>query len=399
MAAAAAAAATLALAACGGASSSGPPTQAPTTTAGNQASQTAAPAGTGSNAIASESLHGIVVLYHAAGQPAAQVVAFDPSTGRSGTRTFPDASALMDDNPVPAFVLRQEFNNSFTQVMAQGPQASDGSAAAGVTDTSGHFTPLTASTSGGYGSPVAKAPLAFDPVTGQLWYEYAGQGGSEALGSADPGVGPKSDQSQKAAVPTDTADFGAYFTFTGKTGTGSDTAYFAPGGFGPANWGFDTAEHMLFLPGGKELVVQADLRGASVQLAANGGLDSTTPKLPITNEPAGLNISMSDVTGSPLAAVSPESFITGNEVLAVTQLYLLTIHGGSVTRTALLPPSNRVIQDVVASPDGSTAAFTSTSGEVTTLYTVSLAGTHAVSKVAVLNPPAGDGSHLLAWIP
>jgi hypothetical protein len=322
----------------------------------------------------------VLLFYSPGALPGAKLSAYDPASGKmTATRSFPAAAELPINGNYTGYLLRPHWNADFSAMIAQGPVASDGSAGAGITDPSGNYKPLTAGTSGGYGSPAVKVPLGFNPLTGRLWYvNGVDAAGNTPLGSVDPQVGPASDRRES------TAKHSAGFYYAPSNGA-SNVGYFAPDGFGPADANvFGTT---LFLPGGTELGYVAAGGELQVQVGKEGTLSDNGPYLPVTsNQPVGV----------PKLPVRKNSFVAFGDTVP-TQLYLCTIGASQITASPLLPASTRVIQDVGVDPTGTKLAFVSTAGDVASLYTVSLAGSHQLNKLGDIALSSGDTVHVLAW--
>ena len=129
----------------------------------------------------------------------------DPSTGRitvQRTFTVPDgvtANAAEISHHL-GLIERGSFNSDFSLMAATGPVQRDGSTAAGVLDTDGHFAALTAPV-GGYGSPERKVALDFGP-DGRLWYAVSVDGAYSGFGSVDPSRGPASERAEHVSATT-----------------------------------------------------------------------------------------------------------------------------------------------------------------------------------------------------
>ena len=319
-------------------------------------------------------------------QGSTHLSAYDPAGGKvTATRSFPRTDRLPINGNFSGYILRQQFNSDFSAMTAQGPREADGSRSAGITDPSGLYQPLTAATSGGYGSPAVKWPLAFNPATGRLWYTY-GDGaatagnrlGSSLVGSVDPQVGASSER-REVLVPETSHDNNGPFSFPAGNGA---LGYFAADGFGPIDVTFGIPD--LFLAGGTD--VSKGVGG--FQIGKEGTLDHTkAPILPATTS-----------VGDPKLPVSNNSFVAFDDSPdATTQLYLCTIGKSQITTKPLLPPSNRVIQDVALDPTGTKLAFVSTAGDLNTLYIVDLTGTNRLSTLGEVAVPSGSTVQVLAW--
>ena len=318
------------------------------------------------------SLRGLILL--AADPSGATVEAIDPHTGSLTGRerfTVPSgvrANQISYGRDYGGLAARSSFNPSLSLVAAQGPQQPDGGAAAGVLDTHGHFTALTAPTSG-YGSPKTYVPVGFDPG-GRLWYTHmAGGAYTGGFTSVDPAVGPRSTRSEHVSPNV------LHVPDGGLTG-----AVFWIGADGPVDAGAVVADEYLPLPGGTSVAEVPDQRAAG---CADGSIPwgwhvgpagtpvAQTPVLTATNgclspEPV------------PVWPVGPSRFLTkfgsGATIDSATQIYENQIIGRQVRATALLPQSDRSVTSVVADPAGSTAAFISTAGSTKSVYTVPLTG-------------------------
>jgi hypothetical protein len=358
----------------GSATKAPPVAQSQPSSAESQSSSNSAPAASGT-------LRGIVLLVYSPGAlPGVQLSAYDPASGKvTATRSFPAAAQLPINGNYTGYLLRQDFNADFSAMIAQGPVASDGSASAGITDPSGNYKPLTAGVSGGYGSPPVKVPLAFNPLTGRLWYvNGVDAAGNTPLGSVDPQVGSASDRREF------TAKHDAGFSYTASSVGAANVGYFAPDGFGPVNASFGAH---LFLPGGTELSWVAAAGEFQVQAGKEGTLNGNEPWLPVTPN---------QTNGVPKLAVSKDSFVAFSDA-APRQLYLCTIGASEITAVPLLPESNRLVEDVGLDSTGTKLAFLSTAGDITTLYTVSLTGAHQLTTVGEIQVPSGAIAHVLAW--
>jgi hypothetical protein len=321
--------------------------------------------------------------------------AIDPTNGHKKYRQFNGATLNTATGSVPGSVYRQEFSSNFTEAIAQGPTAADGSASAGMVNSSGQYTPLTASTSGGSGSPVVKQPLAFNPATGRLWYDYSGGpagGTGYVLGSVDPGIGPSSDRQESPVTPADPTQYAAYYAMTGM----SDAAYFAPDGFGPANAG-GNGGFQLFLPNGQEVVTASNGTAVGFQVGKEGQMTASTPDLLVAPSQYGTSTNPELNVGHPIAAVTATSFIANNQQ-GNNQLFYCVIGSSYVRCDPLLGASNRTITDVVACPDGTQIAYISEAGSSLALFALSLKTGAKPVKLADLPPTNPSMSKLLAWV-
>jgi hypothetical protein len=353
----------------GGSAASAPPTKP----AGHHSTAAPAPPANGA-------LHGIVL----ASQPTAGTVelqALSPATGELGaSRTFAGGSAtLVFGSGGAGYQARQTFNSDFTEAAASGPQASDGSSNAGEVNAHGAYKPLTAGTSGGYGTTLTKAALGFDPE-GNLWYYASDSGSFAAYGYVTPAG---------KDVLLKNHDWSA----NGMPDTLAQQAYFVPDGHG--HYGpYPTlgASDSVFLPGGPEVrrdsVNDAYMVGKPLTLQVTG-TDTPTTGVP----PFGLPFMALPVDSHRFLAVGPNS--------ADTQLYVGAVVGGKVHLRPLLPESNRTVGDMVVSPDGSQVAFVSTdAGGSSQIYTTSLSSKGNQPKLLWTFPAEARPAtySLVAWL-
>jgi hypothetical protein len=324
-------------------------------------------------------LHGIVVAVETA-LNTVQLQALDPTTGAiTVTRTFAGGPAsLAYDSNDPGFVWRESFNQTFTAIAASGPQAADGSVSAGTVNDQGVYAPLTASTSGGYGTTLQKKAIGFNPGTGDLWYQ------------TPQGNGSPSGQFGFVSLTSGKDQFAKQQTFqNGFAGGYNDRVYFAQNGYGPID--VSAVTDSVFLPGGPE--VSRDTVNGGFQIGKYG--ENTDL---ITDTPASPSGDMPWM----LIPVDSRRFLATDT--DHTQLYLCTLGGGVIHVHALLPTSNRRVEDVVVDPTGSLVAFVSTdTGGQEQLYVSSLSA--LTSQPRQLSQFAGipgnsyglDQYGLLAW--
>ena len=311
--------------------------------AGHQTSaqpSAATPAGAG--------LHGIVLAVETA-LNTVELQVFDPTTGAlTVTRTFAGGPAsLAFDSRDPGFVWRESFNQTFTAMAASGPQAADGSVSAGTVNDQGVYAPLTASTSGGYGTPLQKKAIGFNPSTDDLWYQ------------TPQGNGSPSGQFGFVSLTSRKDQFAKQQTFqNGFMGGYNDRVYFAQNGYGPIDVSAITGS--VFLPGGPEVSLDAVNGGFQIgRYGENTDLITDTPASP----GSGVAWMLIPVDSRRFLATDTDH----------TQLYLCSLGGGVVHVRALLPTSNRRVEDVAVDPTGSLVAFVSTdAGGQQQLYVSSL---------------------------
>lgn len=297
--------------------------------AGHQASTQPSPA-----TPADAGLHGIVLAVQTA-LNTVQLQALDPATGAiTVTRTFAGGPAsLAYDSSDPGFVWRESFNQTFTAIAASGPQAADGSVSAGTVNDQGVYAPLTASTSGGYGTTLQKKAIGFNPGTGDLWYQ------------TPQGNGSPSGQFGFVSLTSGKDQFAKQQTFqNGLAGGWNDRVYFAQNGYGPIDVAAVTGS--VFLPGGPE--VSTDAPNSGFKIGRYGENNDLIPDTPTSG---------SDVAWM-LIPVDSRRFLATDTDHA--QLYLCSLGGGVIHVHALLPTSNRRVEDVVVDPTGSLVAFVST---------------------------------------
>lgn len=290
--------------------------------------------------------------------------AIDPATGKvTATRTFTGGQATL---AISIFdqgtVWRSDFNSTFTEAAATGPQASDGSQSAGYVDTSGTYTAVTASSTG-YSSIADKQAIGFAP-NGDLWYMVQGSDGTQ-FGHANPAAGPASDQSYRGTTPYQS------------DATGSERAYVTPAGIPDA---VSAALTTTYLPGGTE--VSQDINGPGYLIGPWGQISNSTPDTPIEGGGGDWMV----------APVSSRQFLT--EDSGKTQLWLNTIEHGVVQSTAILPATNRTINSAVVSPNGQTAAILGSDG---TLWIVPISGGQP-RQVMGFNASLTQFGGLVAWM-
>jgi len=344
----------------------------------SDASTSGVPASPGHQTVTSPSagsLHGIILGID--GDTSVKLEALDPGTGQvTAVREFPTAQAAEEPlNPRNSGAeARQAFNSDFTELSATGPQQSDGSQAAGYLDTTGQFHALTANPSG-FTNPVTNTALAFNPVTGRLWYQSS-DGNKTWYESVNPNAGADSARHEtlKQAANVDY----------------ENPTYFAQDGFGPVQ---TLGGGVLYMPGGPELDYWSDASGA--WLVEGGYGQYNLNNSPLSIYPAG-------ITPTLLLPVSKASFIiigTGNDYSAT--LYICTLSGHNVRCHPLVPVTNNHFGDVVLNPAHKVLAFTATVGQEESLFTVKLGtdGPYQPTKVLTFDPGQLAGGYwLLDWL-
>ena len=303
--------------------------------------------------------------------------ALDLGTGQvTAVREFPTAQAAGEPLNLRSkgAEARQAFNSDFTELSATGPQQSDGSQAAGYLDTTGQFHALTASPSG-FTNPVTNTALAFNPVTGRLWYQSS-DGNKTWFESVDPNAGAASAQHEtlKQAANVDY----------------ENPTYFAQNGWGPVQ----TLEGgVLYMPNGPELDYWSDASGAWL---VEGGYGQYN----LNNSP--LSIHPADITPTLLLPVSKASFIIiGTENDYSATLYICKLFGHNVRCHQLVPVTDNQFGDVVLNPAHTMLAFTATVGQEESLFTVKLGtdGPYQPTKVLTFDPGQLTGGYwLLDWL-
>jgi hypothetical protein len=321
------------------------------------------------------SLHGIILGID--GDTSVKLEALDPGTGQvTAVRGFPTAQAAEEPLNLRGrgADARQAFNSDFTELSATGPQQSDGSQAAGYLDTTGQFHALTASPSG-FANPVTNTALAFNPVTGRLWYQSS-DGNTTWYESVDPSAGASSAQHETLKQASN-VDY-------------ENPAYFAQDGWGPVPI-LDGG--VLYMAGGLELDYWSDASGSWLVEGRYGQYNLNDPPL---------NIQPADITPTLLLPVSKTSFIiigTGNDYSAT--LYTCTLSGHNVRCHPLVPVTNNQFGDVVLNPAHTELAFTATVGQEESLFTVKLGadGPYQPTKILTFDPGQLAGGYwLLDWL-
>jgi hypothetical protein len=324
-------------------------------------------------------LHGIVVAVETA-LNTVQLEALDPTTGAvTQTRTFTGGpESLAFDPSDPGFVWRESFNKTFAAMAASGPQAADGSVSAGTVNDQSVYTPLTASTSGGYGTTLQKNAIGFNPATGDLWYQTPqGNGSSSGLfGYVSPATGKDQIPHQQ---PFQNGFVGGY----------NDRVYFAQNGYGPIDIGAVTGS--VFLPGGPE--VSRDPVNNGFQIGRYG---ENSDNIPDTRIAPSIDVPWM------LIPVDSHRFLATDT--SHTQLFLCRLGQGTVHVHSLLPVSNRQVGDVVVDPTRSWVAFVATdAGGQQQLYVSSLSALDNVPRQLTQfagipgNASGPDSYGLLAW--
>ncbi|HEY6275421.1 MAG TPA: hypothetical protein VIX86_03745 [Streptosporangiaceae bacterium] len=363
-----AATAGLLLCACGTTAPAAPPApQASLPAPGSPASPAAA---------ASTSLHGIIL----ATQPSSNTIeleALNPATGAvTATRTFAGGSATLAYDPQdPGYVWRQAFNRGLTEMAATGPQASDGSTSAGFVNDQGIYTPLTASTSGGYGTPLQKAAIGFNPMTGDLWYQTPQGNGSSGgqFGFVNP------------ATHVDTLVKNSSGFQNGVIGGYNDRVYFGADGYGPVDIG--AVPYSVFLGG---MQVERDPVNNAYQIARDGKVSVMTPDTRLS--PSSVDVPWMKL---PIDATQFLAADTSNQ-----QLYVGTLGHKVVDLQPLLPVSSRTVGDAVVNPAHTVVAFVATAGSQTQLYEASLSAHMGQPRLlASFNANLGGAYGLIDWVP
>jgi hypothetical protein len=326
------------------------------------------------------SLHGIV-LATMTGQNTVQLQALSPATGAvTQTRTFTGGSASLALNTSdPGFVWQQAFDRNFTKVAATGPQAADGSQSVGVVNDKGVYTPLTASTSGGYGTTLQKNAIGFNPGTGDLWYQTPQGNGSDGgqFGYVNLRTG------------RDTLIKNSSGFQNGVVGGENDRVYFAPDGHG-VYAPIDILAHtdQVYLPSGSE--VQRDAVDNGYKVSWQDNANDMTPDTQITGMPW---------SGVPWMSIPVDSHrFLGTEVNG-NQLYVGILGKSVVNLRPLLPDSNRSVGEIVVSPDHTQVAFVSTdAGGQNELFVASLSAIKGQPRqLSAFNGNLGEAYGLLAW--
>ncbi len=301
--------------------------------------------------------------------------AIDPATGNiTATRTFTGGQAQLTADPMDQVnpgVWRSDFNSSFTEAAATGPQASDGSQSAGYVNLGGIYTALTASTTG-YSSVLDKIAIGFAP-DGDLWYliQSSSGPGSTQFGHVNPAAGPSSDQPYNGTAPY------------ASDATGSERAYMTPAGV-PDSVG--AALTTMWLPSGTE--VTQDLNGPGYLIGPWAKISSSALDTPIQSGGGDWRLAPAWM----VAPVNSRQFLMKDP--ASTELWLNTITNGAIMATPLLPVTNRSFNSAVVSPDGQTVAVLDSDG---TLWTVPVTG--GQPKQVATGISITNFTGLIAWTP
>ena len=233
-----------------------------------------------SSASSAGSLHGIILGID--GDTSVKLEALDPGSGQvTSVREFPTGQAAEEPLSLHSrgAEARQAFNSGLP-LSATGQQ-SDGSQAAGYLNITGQFHALTASPSG-FTNPVTNTALAFNPVTGRLWYQSS-DGNKTWYESVDPNAGADSARHEtlKQAANVDY----------------ENPTYFAQNGWGPVQ---TLGGGVLYMPSGPELDYSSDASGA--WLVEGGYGQYNLNNSPLSIRPVG-------ITPTLLLPVSKASFI------------------------------------------------------------------------------------------
>jgi hypothetical protein len=349
------------LAACGGTSS---PLTVPSAAATHQGQPPASqPPASQPSATPAAARFGGIILANISLTGPVTLDAIDPATGDvTATRTFPSGQASLAVNALDyPPVWRSDFNSSFTEAAATGPQASDGSQSAGYVDTAGTYTARTAGSTG-YSSIVDKLAIGFAP-DGDLWYVVQGPDGAN-FGHVNPAIGPSSDQPYSGTTPYASDAYG------------TERAYVTSDGVPDA---VTAAITKVYLPSGTE--VTQDTGGPGYLIGPWGTISGSTPDTPVKGGGDEWIV----------APVNAHQFLTENN--SKTQLWLNTIEHGVVQTTPLLPMTNRIFNSAVVSPDGQTVAILGSDG---TLWTVPISGGQP-RQVTGFNATVTQFGGLMTW--
>jgi hypothetical protein len=307
-----------------------------------------------------------------------QLEALNPTTGAvTATRTFVGGSATLAFDPQdPGFVWRQAFNQNLTEMAATGPQATDGSTSVGFVNEQGTYTPLTASTSGGYGTPLQKTAIGFNPKTGDLWYQTPQGNGSSGgqFGYVNPAT--RADTLLKNSTGFQNGVIGGY----------NDRAYFGSNGWGPVD--IASVPSTVFLANGIE--VDRDPVNNAYQVARDGKVTGMTPDTRLS--PSSIDVPWMRFP------IDTTQFLAsdGNN----QQLYVGTVGHGAVRLRALLPNSSRTVGEAVINPSHTMVAFISSVGSENQLYETSLSAPMSQPRLlAGFNGNLGSAYGLIDWLP
>ena len=335
------------------------------------------PASPPASPVADASLHGIILAVESSSNTL-QLEALNPATGAvTATRTFAGGSATLAFDPQdPGFVWRQAFNQNLTEMAATGPPAADGSTSAGFVNAQGAYTALTASTSGGYGTPLQKTAISFNPETGDLWYQTPQGNGSSGgqFGYVDPAT--RADTLLKNSSGFQNGVIGGY----------NDRVYFGANGYGPVD--IAAVPSSAFLSSGVE--VDRDPVNNAYQIARDGKVTTMTADTRMS--PSNIDVPWMKL---PIDATRFLASDTGNQ-----QLYVGTVGRRVVRVQPLLPASSRTVGEAVVNPGRTMVAFFSSTGSENQLYVTSLSGgTSQPALLGSFNASLGSAYGLIDWIP
>jgi hypothetical protein len=353
----------IALAACGGSVDGTGSSTAATAPSALAEAPTTTP--TSSKGTAPSSFAGIIAATCSGGGSQA-LQALDPVSGQSQERVFSLSANLAPQLGCASTIstgqiLRQQFNDDFTQMAVSSRGDPDGSVLAGYVDTSGNFTNLTPAATGFSDVPTQYAAV-YNPTDGRLWFQT-----DSAVGSVDPDQGPSSSRVEPGEPSSN------YVT------GGVNAFYFTPDG--KARLGLLGAYDVYSLDG-RIMVEYAAPYGYRVGRAGEVSDSAPVISVPQLCWPKWF-----------MGGQSADSFLCAG--ISDRQIYTMTVSPdqASITQTPLLPRTNREIGDVIASADGTQIAFVSKAGSTYGLYITTTAGGDEPRQVASLP----EGTSLIDW--
>lgn len=383
--------------ACGGGSpnKSAQTGQTTTSTTANQSSESSASSTSTTGTVPNIDGNTYIVGIECSEDGNRSVAYIDPSTGDDAkTNNF---APVADGGEAPSsadcsntYGLRSEFNSYFSEMAVQMPTGANGSTDIGLLNDFGSILNATAKLDGNASSLSAQTydreGPAFQPGTNNLyWDDYDGNGGSSGtivtmnsntLVSST--VGPSTGACSPGPIEAFECWWINYFPGTGATPPTPN-------------------------PSGQAMMItycqtygNVDAVGATVNIYTSSDSESG-------NSCSGSQaVSVSGGSDSNLCDF--EGWISNTELFCSTDTSLDTLTFNpsytSATLSVILGNINRQITDPVASPDGSTLAFTSCLNQTCDLYEAPLKpGSSAKIVTSIPDGSALSGFITAAWIP